>query len=178
VDDEINATRAAVEEGSYPGRHHQQQRPIRRPATTISPIWAASGRKPSSMSLAMVAEARRSSTPGRQLLCAPGWTAKRRARPAVTTKASPASRTASPWFSPAIASAGVRQYPTSRWRLGRADVLLCEYLKWGFSLGVALRRRDLITLLGGLVATHLITLDVAERAQRSSNELLVGARAC
>jgi hypothetical protein len=74
VDDEINATRSAVEEGSYPGRHHQQQRPIRRPATTISPIWAASRRKPSSMSLAMVAETRRSSTPGRQLLCAPGWT--------------------------------------------------------------------------------------------------------
>jgi hypothetical protein len=26
VDDALNATRAAVEEGSYPGRHHQQQR--------------------------------------------------------------------------------------------------------------------------------------------------------
>jgi hypothetical protein len=39
--------------------------------------------------------------------------------------------------------------PFLKGRLGRADVLLCEYLKWGFSLGVALRRRDLITLLGG-----------------------------
>jgi hypothetical protein len=39
-----------------------------------------------------------------------------------------------------------------------------------FSPGVALGRRDFITLLGGLVTTHLVTLDSAERTRRSSSE--------
>jgi len=37
VDDALNATRAAVEEGSYPGRHHQQQRTRTKPAHADDP---------------------------------------------------------------------------------------------------------------------------------------------